>query len=113
MYACLSLCVGRVGGGRVETQILDSLGGKSTLVTEVTMETKQSEVGGLVSRRICEMRSSTQPAESRASASWSQHSSIVSHIDSRPCETHQLGQEHHVAGLGDILWEMGIKTVLL
>ena len=71
-------------GKEGRTQILDSLGGKSTLVTEVTIETRQSEVVALVSRRIWEIRSSTQPAERRASASWSQHSSIVSHNVSRP-----------------------------
>ncbi len=67
-----------------EGQMLDSLGGRSTLVSEVFMESRQSEVVTLVRRRIWEIRSSTHPADNRASASWSQHSSIVSHICARP-----------------------------
>lgn len=42
--------------------------------------------GAAVGGRWAATRSSTQDAESRASASWSQHSSIVSLITDRPCE---------------------------
>lgn len=66
-------------------QVLDSLGGRSSLVRDVTMEPGLSEVVLLIVRAIWLMRSSTQPADSRASASWSQHSSMVSHIWLRPC----------------------------
>lgn len=66
-------------------QVLDSLGGRSSLVRDVTMETGLSEVVLLIVLAIWPMRSSTQPADSRASASWSQHSSMVSHIWLRPC----------------------------
>lgn len=72
------------------TQILDSLGGKSTLVTDVTMDTRQSEVVPFTNLRICEIRSSTQPADSRASASWSQHSSIVIHNWAKPWQQKTL-----------------------
>lgn len=74
-------------------QVLDSLGGRSSLVRDVTMETGLSEVVLLIVLAIWPMRSSTQPADNRASASWSQHSSMVSHIWLRPCsnepEDHQ------------------------
>lgn len=63
-------------------QRLDSLGGGSRLVTMVTAALA-SEVGAAVAaawRRIWEILSSTQPADRRASASWSQHSSTVSQI---------------------------------
>jgi len=59
--------------------------------TEATVETSRawwSEVGGVMvalRRRTCEILSSTQPADRRASASWSQHSSAVSQIWARPC----------------------------
>lgn len=66
-------------------QVLDSLGGRSSLVRDVTMQTGLSEVVLLIVLAICPMRSSTQPADNRASASWSQHSSMVSHIWLRPC----------------------------
>lgn len=66
-------------------QMLDSLGGRSTLVTEVTRETRQSEVVPLTDLRIRATRSSTQPADRRASASWSQHSSMVTQSWARPC----------------------------
>lgn len=66
-------------------QVLDSLGGRSSLMRDVTMETGLSEVVLPIVLAIWLMRSSTQPAESRASASWSQHSSMVSHIWVRPC----------------------------
>lgn len=66
-------------------QVLDSLGGRSSLVRDVTMETGLSEVVLLIVLAIWPMRSSTQPADNRASASWSQHSSMVSHIWLRPC----------------------------
>ena len=85
------LGVGR-GGGMVVTppcqhghQVLDSLGGRSSLVSDVTMETGLSEVVLLMVLEIWPMRSSTQPADRRASASWSQHSSMVSHIWLKPC----------------------------
>lgn len=68
-------------------QVLDSLGGRSSLVRDVTMETGLSEVVLLIVLAIWLMRSSTQPADNRASASWSQHSSMVSHIWLRPCRT--------------------------
>lgn len=67
--------------------MLDSLGGRSTLVTEVTRETRQSEVVPLTDLRIRDTRSSTQPADRRASASWSQHSSMVTQSWARPCTT--------------------------
>lgn len=57
---------------------LDSLGGKSTFVTMVTTVTMSSVVIMFVSLCIWIILSSTQPADNRASASWSQHSSIVS-----------------------------------
>lgn len=41
----------------------------------------------------CAIRSSTQPAERRASASWSQHSSIVSHSNSRPYTHKKKGED--------------------
>lgn len=66
-------------------QVLDSLGGRSSLVRDVTMETGLSEVVLLIVLAIWPMRSSTQPADNLASASWSQHSSMVSHIWLRPC----------------------------
>lgn len=44
-------------------------------------------VGYLV---CCDMRSMTQDDDSRASASWSQHSSIVSQIALRPCKKVQM-----------------------
>lgn len=65
-------------------QVLDSLGGRSSLVRDVTMEMGPSEVVLLTVLAIWPMRSSTQPADNRASASWSQHSSMVSHIWLRP-----------------------------
>lgn len=55
------------------------------MVTEVTRETRQSEVVPLTDLRIRDTRSSTQPADRRASASWSQHSSIVTQSWARPC----------------------------
>lgn len=64
---------------------LDSLGGKSTLVTMVTTVTMSSGAETLVRRCTCSTRSSTQPTDSRASASWSQHSSMVSQSMLRPC----------------------------
>lgn len=73
------------GGWRHPVQVLDSLGGRSSLMRDVTMETGLSEVVLLIVLEIWLMRSSTQPADSRASASWSQHSSMVSHIWPRPC----------------------------
>lgn len=73
------------GGG---VQVLDSLGGRSVLLSDVIiMETRHSEVDVLMVLAVLEMvemRSSTQPADSRASASWSQHSSIVSHSWPKP-----------------------------
>lgn len=76
-------------------QVLDSLGGRSSLVRDVTMDTGLSEVVLLIVLEIWPMRSSTQPAERRASASWSQHSSMVSHIWLKPgC----LSQESLMAG---------------
>lgn len=55
------------------------------LATDVTMETRQSEVVVLFTDlRIWEILSSTQPAERRASASWSQHSSIVTQSCAKP-----------------------------
>lgn len=36
--------------------------------------------------RFCEIRSMTHDDDRRASASWSQHSSIVSHIAFKPCK---------------------------
>lgn len=66
-------------------QVLDSLGGRSSFVRDVTMEMGPSEVVLLTVLAIWPMRSSTQPADNRASASWSQHSSMVSHIWLRPC----------------------------
>lgn len=71
--------------------MLDSLGGRSTLVTEVTRETRQSEVVPLTDLRIRDTRSSTQPADRRASASWSQHSSMVTQSWARPCATRRGG----------------------
>lgn len=65
--------------------MLDSLGSRSTLVTEVTRETRQSEVVPLTDLLIRDTRSSTHPAERRASASWSQHSSMVTQSWARPC----------------------------
>ncbi|TNN88430.1 hypothetical protein EYF80_001212 [Liparis tanakae] len=56
--------------------VLDSLGGRSSLVRDITMQTGLSEVVLLIVRAIWPMRSSTQPADNRASASWSQHSSM-------------------------------------
>lgn len=55
------------------------------MVTEVTRETRQSEVMPLTDLRIRDTRSSTQPADRRASASWSQHSSMVTQSWARPC----------------------------
>lgn len=73
------------GGG---VQVLDSLGGRSVLLSDVIiMETRHSEVDVLMVLAVLEMvemRSSTQPADSRASASWSQHSSMVSHSWPKP-----------------------------
>lgn len=66
-------------------QVLDSLGGRSSLVSDVTMQTGLSEVVLLIVLEIWPMRSSTHPADNRASASWSQHSSMVSHIWLKPC----------------------------
>ena len=57
------------------------------MVSDVTMETGRSEVVPLMVLEIWPIRSSTQPADSRASASWSQHSSMVSHIRLRPCRS--------------------------
>lgn len=69
-------------------QVLDSLGGRSSLMRDVTKEMGLSEVVLPIVLEIWPMRSSTQPADSRASASWSQHSSMVSHIWLSPC-THK------------------------
>ena len=63
---------------------LDSLGGRSTLVTMVTTVTISSGPMTGAWRCIWPMRSSTQPADRRASASWSQQSSMVSHSMARP-----------------------------
>lgn len=80
------------------TQVLDSLGGRSSLVSDVTMETGLSEVVLLVVREIWPIRSSTQPADKRASASWSQHSSMVSHIWLRPySQPHARIQECYIS----------------
>lgn len=54
-------------------------------VTMVTTVTMSSVAVMLVCLCICKTRSVTQPADSRASASWSQHSSMVSHSSFRPC----------------------------
>lgn len=78
--------------------MLDSLGGRSTLVTEVTRETRQSEVVPLTDLLIRDTRSSTQPAERRASASWSQHSSMVTQSWARPCRA-VGGREESLLGL--------------
>ena len=43
------------------------------------------EVFVFIVRLNCEIRSCTQSADNRASASWSQHSSIVDASPSRPC----------------------------
>lgn len=67
---------------------LDSLGGKSTFVTIVTTVTMSSVVIMLVSFCIWIIRSSTHPADSLASASWSQHSSMVSQSIAMPCSKH-------------------------
>lgn len=75
-------------------QVLDSLGGRSSLVRDVTMEMGLSEVVLLTVLAIWPMRSSTQPADSRASASWSQHSSMVSHIWLRPCEGNRVKKKN-------------------
>lgn len=64
---------------------LDSLGGKSTFVTIVTTVTISSVVIMLVNFCIWIIRSSTQPADNLASASWSQHSSMVSQSIAIPC----------------------------
>lgn len=64
-------------------QMLASLSGRAESLSIITMETRQSEVEllvVLVALVMVMMRSSTQPADRRASASWSQHSSTVSHI---------------------------------
>lgn len=74
-------------GSEVDVHVLDSLGGRSVSLSDVTMETRHSEVEVLMVLEalvMVEMRSSTQPADSRASASWSQHSSMVSHSWPKP-----------------------------
>lgn len=71
---------------------LDSLGGKSTFVTIVTTVTMSSVVIMLVNFCIWIMRSSTHPADSLASASWSQHSSMVSQSIAIPCGQTEAGR---------------------
>lgn len=61
-------------------------------MTEVTRETRQSEVVPLTDLRIRDTRSSTQPADRRASASWSQHSSMVTQSWARPCMPAEEGK---------------------
>lgn len=67
------------------------------MVTEVTRETRQSEVVPLTDLRIRDTRSSTQPADRRASASWSQHSSMVTQSWARPCTSVQRGKRERTA----------------
>lgn len=63
--------------------MLASLSGKVESLSIIITETGHAEVELLVvfdALVRLMMRSSTQPADRRASASWSQHSSTVSHI---------------------------------
>lgn len=103
-------------GGQFRAQCnhhrLDSLGGKSTFVTIVTTVTMSSVVIMLVSFCIWMIRSSTQPADSLASASWSQHSSIVSQSIAMPCEQSQGRKkekqpQHQSAELAAVLLRWG------
>lgn len=67
--------------------MLASLCGRAESLSITTMETRQSEVELLMllfALVMVMMRSSTQPADRRASASWSQHSSTVSHSWANP-----------------------------